>query len=509
MHTADGAALALEPVGPQRWRVAHARGARLVVEARLPENDASRRAGWDSSDSYRPIVEPGLFQAIGHLALPLPQHVDLDRALALTVAYEGFAEAGWEVVDSFGRGPGPRAAAPTAGELRGALFVAGDLELAEPAACPGARRRARAHRARRLRARGGGGWAPDLAGVAALPALAGRVIAAERELMRDPGPPHYLVSALPVGEPMERGSAFGGTGLTNGFALYLMPNLDVEREGLEVLRLVAHECFHAWNGLTLRLDGPEEQSYWFSEGFTDWAAREVLRRAGWLDDAAYAADLSQRLRDYHASAWRETPAEELAEAFWTDYAAQRQPYLRGDVVAMRVDHALRDASGGADELFALLRALVDEARATGRRFDTPALLDRLEARVAAHAGAERARALRATLRAVVVDGATVELPADAFGPRFAVEAAEAYAWDPGFDLDATVASRVATGVRADGPAARAGLAEGMALVGMSLMPGEAEHEVELRVQDGDAVRELRYLPRGAASRVPAVRCVEG
>ena len=302
----EGRELALEVQGPHRWRARHAPGERLTVRARLPLNEVSFRAGFREHDFYRPILEPGLLHAIGHLFLPVPLHLPWTEPRAVELSYPGFAEAGWSVADSFGTGAGPRRVQASLGELRHALYLAGELDVYRPEEAPGLVVAVARH--------GFDFAGGDLADVAA------RILALERELMADPGGRHYLVSAIAVGQRAQRGLSYGGTGLTNAFALFLQPNADLALEsesGLELRRLLAHEGFHEWNGVRLPLAPPEEPCYWFSEGFTDYFARRVLHQAGWLDDAAYAADLSRRLAEYHTSPAKNRDAADLGAAFWT------------------------------------------------------------------------------------------------------------------------------------------------------------------------------------------------
>ncbi len=485
-----GAPLALEVLGPHRWRARHAPGEPLVVRAHLPQNPESLRTDLRRRVHYRPMLEPGLLHAVGHLLLPVPDHLEWTRPRALALAYPGFEEAGWTVVDSFGTGAGPRRARASLGDLRHALFVAGDLDLLRPEAAPGLVVAV---------ARPGFDFAPE-----ELADAAARILSLERELMGDPGGRHYLVSAIAVGERSERGFSFGGTGLSNAFALFLQPGARLALDsdsGLAVRRLLAHEGFHEWNGVRIPLAQPEEPCYWFSEGFTDFFARRVLRLAGWLDDEAYARDLSERLAAYHTSPARNRTAAELGPAFWTDSDAERQPYLRGDVVACLLDRELLRASGGERDLARFMRDRLREAEEQGIQFDAELLL----ARIAAEAG----DGVAARVRAVVVDGATAELPPDAFGPGFELGERTVHAFDPGFDVDGSIERRAALGVRPGGPAALAGLLEGQEIRGFSIYRGDPDREVELAIVADGAERQLSYLPRGAAVVVPEVRARAG
>jgi hypothetical protein len=490
LEGADGAALPLEVLGPHRWRARHAPRERLVVRAHLPRNTEAFRADFREHTFYRPILEPGLLHAIGHLFLPVPDHLAWTEPRAVELSYPGFAEAGWSVADSFGTGAGPRRTRASLGDLRHALFLAGELDLHRPEGAPGL--------VVALARHGFDFDGGELAGVVA------RILSLERGLMADPGGRHYLVSAIAVGERGERGFSYGGTGLTGAFALFLQPNADLAlgaQGGLELRRLLAHEGFHEWNGVRLPLASPEEPCYWFSEGFTDYFARRVLRLAGWLDDATYAEDLSRRLAEYHTSAAKNRDAADLGAAFWTDPAAQRQPYLRGDVVACLLERELARASGGERDLAAFMRGLLEDASATGLPLDQEALL----ARIAREAG----DGVAATIRRIVVDGETATLPPDTFGPAFALGERTVYAFDPGFDVDGSLAQHAAVGVRPAGPAALAGLVEGQEIRGFSIYNGDSERPIELVVVEDGAERALEFLPRGVAHVVPAVRPVQG
>ncbi len=485
IRSADGGRVAVSSRGRHAWRVEHAPNAELTATILVTET--SLRGDWTERNHYRPMLEPTLFHGIAHLLLPLPDELDWDRERPIEIAFRGFEEAGWDVVCSFGAGAETKNVRATAGELRGALFVAGELDV---------------HR-REIDGRplyvslDDTAWEFEGAEFADLVA---RVVEVERDLMRDPDVPFYWVNAIAIGPPQTCGLSFGGTGLSRCFALFLQPNATLDLDGpggLPIRRLLAHECFHDWNGVRIRLAEPETECYWFSEGFTDHFARRVLREAGWMDDAAYAGSLNELLRDYYTSPARNRDAADLGAAFWSDGAAQRQPYLRGDVVAAIVDHAIRSTSDGERDLSHLMRELLAESEATGRRYGVDDLLARIEAA----AGAEAA----AAVRSIVVDGATAELPPDVFGPGFTLGQRKVYAFDAGFDTEASLAAKKVVGVRAGSAAADAGLADGMKLVGWSIYHGDTDHELKLQIEGEDGVRDVAYLPRGAATTIPEVR----
>jgi hypothetical protein len=67
-------------------------------------------------------------------------------------------------------------------------------------------------------------------------------------------------------------------------------------------------------------------------------------------------------------------------------------------------------------------------------------------------------------------------------------------WDPGFDLDASVAAKRAVAVRAGGPAAAAGLRDSVTIIGVSVNRGNPAREIALRVVAGTDTTLVHYLP---------------
>ena len=482
VSTAGGRRLEPVPAGPHRWRVAHAPGAPLVVTAHVAPNRL--RGDLGSQDRYRPILEPGLFHAIGHLVLPLPEQQDDDAPLRLSLRMTGFERAGWEAFSSYGAGERRHELDTTLADLRQSLFVAGRLQVHRRAVLGGTLTVTLDDH----------DWPFDGARFAD---LAARIIDLERRFLGDSDAGDYWVDAIAVGRPSAEGLSFGGTGLTGAFALFLQPDTEIaldSRGGLPIRKLLAHECFHEWNGRRLRLAEPEEPLYWFSEGFTDHFARTILREAGWLDEQAYVDSVNELLREYTTSPQRNLPAAALGELFWSDRVAQRQPYLRGDLAAFLLDHGMRRASGGTRGLADLMRELLDRARAGAGNLDAETLLTSF----ARHAGPE----LAATLAAIVVDGETVRVPPDLLGPGWRLTETTVDTWDPGFDLDASLEAGRVLGLRPGSPAERAGLVEGRALLGWSVHRGDPARDIELQVQAPGEVLTVRYRPVGAPVAVP-------
>src|SRR5207249_1806845 len=115
---------------------------------------------------------------------------------------------------------------------------------------------------------------------------------------------------------------------------------------------IAHEVFHHWNGLVL-----DAQPEWFREGFTNFYARKLVRRAGVyrIDDAV--AHLDAELRRYALSPYRDLGDAAAAQRSAHDPAVQEMIYARGDLIALLVDLELRRHHKSLDDV---MRALVAE-----------------------------------------------------------------------------------------------------------------------------------------------------
>jgi len=222
-----------------------------------------------------------------------------------------------------------------------------------------------------------------------------------------------------VGSPDPRQRSLGGTALHRAFAAFSLPDAAFDGPAGQrraFAELLLHEMFHDWNGHTLRRTAPSEWLYWFSEGFTCFFTRRLALRGGWTDAQGYVDDLNRVLAEYAANPAREFDAERVREGFWSDRNVQLQPYQLGDLIAARVDAAIRATSNGERSLDDFMRALVREARARpGEVLDIERedLFARLEAWSDAGTVAD--------VRASAVDGAPFELPPDTFAPYLELE----------------------------------------------------------------------------------------
>ncbi len=473
-----------DPGAPHGWNVAHEAGANLIATYELRPVEPDPLAQFHTH--YEPVVRDDLLHLIGETGLIYPEWLENKGPIDISVQWSGFEEHGWRVISSFD-GDGAHVHRPMQ-EFRHAMFLAGRIRVHD-----------RDIRGGRLRvAIYGDDWGfAD----AALVDLIERIVAAEREFVGDFADPYFLVTVVPTGpRATPQSVSQGGTGLTNCFALFLAPGTAVGPESphrMHVLRLLAHEYFHTWNGGEIATEEPEELVYWFSEGFTDFYASRLLRRAGLITDEEWLQRLNEALKKLWLSPVATEPAETIRREFWSRREIQELPYSRGETVALMLDEEIRRVGGARgdrslDDFF--LELLADARPPRGEKAETTRLL----ARIARWTSPEFAE----SLRRIVVDGALPDPPSRLIEPPATRADVDTYRYDPGFDVDASLEAKAAVGVREDGPAHAAGLREGQPITGFSIYRGDPDKEIKLNVRDGDQVKSVTFFPHGAAVRIP-------
>lgn len=468
-HDADGQALEVTREAETSWTVSHEPGDEVTLRYRLVDGGP---VGF--RNRYKPVVRESHFEIIGHVALVRPAHCQLEVARPITIEWQGFEEEGWSAVCSWGTGFGPLQLEKPLREALRAIYLAGDLEVARREV-PGGEL---------VVARTKGEWRFT---VDRLADVAQGIVRAQREFFRDDTDPYYLITM----SPFEERGGMGGTGLDVSFASFLHPDFDLD-EGSDSARrievLLAHELFHHWNGGEIRLDQPEQLGYWFSEGFTDFYARAILRQAELMSDAERLDSLNELLLELWRNPEREAPNARIRDAFWTVRDVQRLPYLRGHLIAWLLDHHLRRASGGDRSLDEWMRAVWKETLAEDRRVETDWLLSRIER----DAGEE----MRARLERILIDGRLPDLPDDLGGEGTRLTWKEQPSFDLGFDFERSQEERRVCALDAGSAAEDAGLREGQPLTSWSVHWGDIDRDVIMVVtgEDGTA-EEIRYRPR--------------
>ena len=150
---------------------------------------------------------------------------------------------------------------------------------------------------------------------------------------------------------------------------------DIDEGYVDLLGLVSHEYFHAWNVKRMRpaefarYDYTQEnytELLWFFEGFTSYYDDLLLRRAGLVDDARYLALLARNVNAVLGAPGRQV--QSVAQASfdaWIKYyrSDENTPnatisyYAKGALVALALDLTLRADSDGKATLDHVMRTL--------------------------------------------------------------------------------------------------------------------------------------------------------
>ncbi len=491
VRSAQGAELAVEHPADHQWAVRHEPSQALRLTCTLRER-ANRPVHGDGND-YRIQLRDKLFFMIGNIGLPAPEHFEGETPRSIRLEWRGFHDAGWKTVSSFANGSTPIQVNMPVDRFRHSLFVAGEFRLHEVPIDAGQP--------------AGESSTPNKLGIVLVGPrfrfsdgqfvrLASKIVAAEREFFRPVNDPWYLISVMPTGGDDPNTLSIGGTGLTHAFALWVSRGATLERGSPSerpMKRLLAHEYFHRWNGGELEFAQPEQQLYWFSEGFTDFYARRILLRAELYSPEEFATDLNESLRNYFNSPVRQAPNERIVRDFWSHAAVRDLPYRRGDLLALAIDDRIRGMSGGTRSLDDLMRGIIRTGRSAGE-WTLEALLQRILMATDAD--------FAAVVERCILLGEDVPLPSRIVEPRLRIRRDHGRIFDLGFDESASQSSGMISGVVEGSRAHDAGLRNGQKLRGWSYNRDEIDRPVELTVEQDGKEQKLRYVPAGAEVSIP-------
>ena len=316
-----------------------------------------------------------------------------------------------------------------------------------------------------------------------------KILEVEREFWRDHEFPTFFISALSTSKEVEIG---GGQGRTNGFAIFSGEKAPTLRTALD--RLLAHELFHTWNGHRILKQLREERIYWFSEGFTEYYAKLLLLRAEIYSLPEYISEVNADIQKYYASSARNATADTVESDFWKDSDVGKLPCLQGQMLARAWDSEIRLKSAEKYSLDAAMRDLMKESLEKNTPVSDSVIVELLRPFLDRDLSGEVAR--------YIERGETIPLRPKTLGECVTGTLTKVISYDLGFDRAKTRTDKIATGVRDDGPAYRAGLREGDELAGISIWHGDIKKAVELTVSSGQERKLIKYLPIGKEQLVP-------
>lgn len=453
--------------------VSHKPGEKLTVTYELAQDF---QGPLKNAVRYRPVTDKDFIHWIGNAVWVLPDWED-DTKTDISIEWRNFPRD-WSVANSFGTGKRKQNFSIRFGDLRQAIFVAGDFRVA--------RTKAKGN-AVNIAIRGTWQFRDE-----ELADMIRKVIETERDFFNDHSQKYYLVTLVPIDGGGPNSFSTGGTGLTDSFALFATPNATIER----FRGLLAHEYAHNWiPGKLGKMPSENEQEfYWFSEGFTDFYAYRLLHRGGLITEAEFVDRYNESIREYYTLPVRTEPNESIVKDFWTDRDVQRLPYLRGFLFATNLDADIKRSSGGKASLDDAIHELFQSSK-TDRR---PLSFESLSGVFYKYLGSDAMPAIRRHL----IEGELITPYPDALGGKITQEIVQMPVFELGFDFEHLLQTKEFSGVMPGTAAYEAGIRNGQKLVGgISISLGDTTKEVEFKVSDNEGEKTIRYLPV-ARKRIP-------
>ena len=416
---------------------------------------------------YRPVTDQKYFHWIGNTIWVLPEW-DEQTETDVSIDWKGFPGT-WTIGNSFGLQEKRQEFRTKLSQLLSAIFIAGDFRVTTGKV-----------KGNDVNVAIRGEWQfKDVE----LADMIRRVIETERDFFKDHSQKYYFVTLVPLDEGPNSFS-FGGTGLTDSFALFATGNAAVDR----IRGLLAHEYAHNWiPGRLGLMPDPEQALYWFSEGFTEFYTYRLLHRGGLITPSEFVDANNELIREYYMSPVRSASNERILKDFWKDRSVQRLPYLRGFLFATNLDGEIRQASGGKFSIDDVIRELYVAAKVKKETLSFESL--------APVFGKYLGRDAMTEINRDLINGEPIVPSPDALGPLATQEISKFPVFELGFDFDKFAKDRIVADVNPNSSAYAAGLRNGQTRNGgVSVYFGDTSKEIELKVKDTDGEKTIKFLP---------------
>jgi predicted metalloprotease with PDZ domain len=408
-----------------------------------------------TNQQFHPVMMPEYFEFTTDNALV---HPDFTDSQSVTVNYDWQKlPASWTVATSFGTSNSGKERCQTHSgpwaDASNALFAAGDFRVyrfkidGRPAV---------------LAVRGEWLFTDDEA-IRDVQKAVGIV----RDFWHDHNFPYFLVTLKPYDS--DHGNS-DGSAFTNAFWIY-MSRLDTFPS---VSTTLVHETFHLWNPLRMGSLSSDQRpaTRWLWEGFTRYYGNRLAYDAGMLSVQQYIDSLNRDLRRFPVS---------------------DDSGLRGHVIALWLDAAIRRETLGMRSLDNVMFDLVrghKQPMTLARVFDS---IDRY-----------LPQRLQPEFRRAVLNHGDLAPPESApvIGSCSSVSIETLPTFDLGFDVNASRAATIITGVEPEGPAFAAGLRDGQALKGISYNYDEPDRPATITIRSNAEDQKVTYLPKGKPLTLP-------
>lgn len=185
-----------------------------------------------------------------------------------------------------------------------------------------------------------------------------KIVSTQRNFWQDHDYPYFLIALSPTDTTCCR---YVGAAAFNGFTLTASQK-EINQYFISILN---HEFFHNWLGSIIKRQSPEELTYWFVEGFSDYYARLFSLREGLISLQDYLDDLNKLLKNYHTSAVKGLRNSEVAWNFWHDQSMNKMPYYKGDIMAHVWNDQIIKNSTGRQSLDTFMHDLLLKTKSEG------------------------------------------------------------------------------------------------------------------------------------------------
>lgn len=285
---------------------------------------------------FRPVITPGFFYFDGYSGLVYPDLADTTN-IHCTLAYEGFSKDDF-IGNSFFANKKNGQLIVSLSNLLNSIFCAGDF------------------RSKTIKIKGH----QIVVALTGKPAFTdkeafssiSRIILAERRFWNDAGPDYYFTTFLPL---YDQGNT-GGTAYYHAFSLFQSTDQGLSEN---LLPMIAHEYFHNWLGLGLKMPEPDEPYKWFSEGFTEYYSYKILWQTGIISKEDFLRKINAYIRNYFLSPYFNLPNRKLIGRYWESSELKLLSYRRGLVLAFLLDNRIME--NRHQSLDDLLRSLYVES----------------------------------------------------------------------------------------------------------------------------------------------------
>jgi predicted metalloprotease with PDZ domain len=453
------AELSAGETGAQRI-VTHAPNALLTVHYTLKQDRPNELT---YPNNFRAVIQPDYFQFTGY---SLFVHPEMDLGIRVTVNFDWSGlPADWKVGNSLHANSRKHKGKLQLGDLQNSVFVAGDFRSYET----------RIHGKPVFVAIRGKDWElPDSSFVSRV----NTIISMERTFWDDFSEPYYFVSLI----PFDGQGSYNGTSLHQSFMLAMTPDM---MNGSYLDILMAHEYFHHWNGTTILLHGGvEQENSWFSEGFTEFYTYKLLYENGFSSHKTYLSKVNEMITAYYLSPVRNEDKATHGANYWktTDY--HQIPYKKGFVYALYIDQLIRSSSHNTYSLDNVMFDMRDLQK------KKQLLTDSTFTDLVRHYSGKDISHLQ---QQYINEGETIPVVAGSL-ENTELLMQETGSFEVGFDVDASIETKIVAGVKEGGAAWKAGLRDGQVIKGISIYTGDVTQPAEIYILQNDEEVLVSYMP---------------